>query len=160
MFVYVHIQCIYHISTHGDHIYIYIVYDIIYIYIVYDIIYRIYTAWVTCVLYTLDMLYSYACDLHTCTYVLYQLYPVYSLHINWFIELLFFLTWCFALELCGKNIQKWFVRSPMKNGQSLRKTSRCQTRKTFDGLTVDSNPPHETAGGGCCFSLQKREVWS
>ena len=49
----------------------------------------------------------------------------------------------------------------MKNGQSLLKTSRCQTRKPFDGLTVDSNPPHETAGGGCLlFFPQKREVWS
>lgn len=74
--------------------YLYLQWPYIYIYIVFDIIY-IYTAWVTYVLYTLDMLYSYVCDLNNYVYIwhmyifLYQLYPVYSLHINLFIELFF-----------------------------------------------------------------------
>lgn len=74
---------IYHIYIYSDHTYIYIVFDIIYMYILHGL-HMSCIHWTCCTHMIWIFIYIYIC-----TYFLYQLYPVFSLHINLFIELFF-----------------------------------------------------------------------
>lgn len=91
----IYIQCIYHMFIYSDHTYIYIVFDIIYRYILHGL-HMSCIHWTCC-----THMHVIRIDVHILLKSI-----VYSLHINLFIELFFFLTWCFALELCGKNHPK------------------------------------------------------
>lgn len=131
-------RCMYAYNIYIYISYLYLQWPYIYLYRIWYHIY-VYTAWFTYVLYTLDMLYSYDLNIYIYIYMyifFISIVPSIQFTYQFIHRAVFFVRDASPWNFVGKTTQNSSVRSPMKNGQSLRKTSRCQTRKPFDTLTV------------------------